>query len=207
MKPKKKKPRKIKESPDFWLDSELCEVYQNLCALEENNKSDNLLLRKCFCVRLFLAGGFRPSELCRVQRGDIRLKEKPPVIMVRNGKGGKDRAVQVIPEFEERLRAWIKNLDPEDYLFPNPNGGHVNRERVYRYWREVIDLIGARRIPPKDARHTFATWESERVAMPKLQRTMGHSDIATTAQYYLGNIVGRNYSELDEPPKWREEAR
>lgn len=48
-------------------------------------------------IALAAYGGLRRSEICALERSDLSLAVVPPVLVVRNGKGGKDRAVPVHP--------------------------------------------------------------------------------------------------------------
>src|SRR5438034_7184949 len=58
--------------------------------------------RFCAALRLMYHCGLRVGEAVRIQVQDIRGRETPPRLHIRNGKGGKDRFVPIAPPMLEQ---------------------------------------------------------------------------------------------------------
>ena len=184
----------------YYTDSELCQVYKTLLRLEQ----ESIWKEGCFFVRLILGTGLRVSEATSLTTSDIDLAYDPPVVMVKNGKGNKPRAIQVIPEFAKHLRKYMNNK-PDGWLFPSHLKKYPHDSMgvcsMKDLWKRVILETGVRYLSVHKGRHTFATWESERLTPHKLKDKLGHSSLDMTEEFYRHGIVGRDYT--DKPPQWR----
>src|SRR5256885_12849563 len=61
------------------------------------------------CLTLMYHCGLRVGEAVRIEVKDIRGRETPPRLHIRNGKGGKDRFVPIAPPMVEELRQWWRS--------------------------------------------------------------------------------------------------
>jgi len=202
--------RSIMTKKQLLTDPDLCQVYMTLNRLE----ADVLWRKPAFMTRLLLGGGLRIAEACRVRAQDVLLEYDPPVINV-TGKGGRARGTQVIPEFAEHLRDYIKDMPQSitGFLFPAVNWRQrrrlepqkpISTRAAFEWWQRVMKIAGVKDTHPHMARHTFASWEAERLPLYVLKDTLGHSTLVTTERFYRHGILGRNYST--DPPKWRKLA-
>lgn len=132
-------------------------------------------------VALGLYAGLRCSEIAALDAADIITHTEPNVVVVRNGKGAKDRVVPMHP----RLVAILNELPSSGLLFENPRTGRaVTPATVGRNIKHQLDLCGIKGVPHR-LRHTFGT-ELARTAHGDLQLVadaMGHGSMETTRGY------------------------
>jgi integrase/recombinase XerD len=149
-------------------------------------------------LKLIYCCGLRLSECLNLVVHDILGAEGK--LLVRGGKGGKDRMVPLAADMLDDLRRyWAVHRNPV-LLFPNVGRGQCDKERVARRMREAAEpmphtslqrlLVEARAhlgIPgatPHALRHSFATHLVEAGAsMHTVQALLGHKNINTTMVY------------------------
>jgi integrase/recombinase XerD len=142
------------------------------------SERDRLLLM------LALYTGTRCSELVHLRVEDVDLAERE--LMIRRGKGDKDRALPLAASLIAPLRAWIGERR-RGWLFP----GRVPGKPLTRFAVNAI-VAGCRKragivraCHPHTLRHTLATTLIRRGAdIRTVQMMLGHSDLSTT-QIYL----------------------
>lgn len=145
--------------------------------------------RDYLIMRLMLKAGLRASEAVALRPEHLSLLHGK--LMVREGKGAKDRTLWVGEELLEELREWRERREAEagesDYLLPTRKGTKVAtshlRRSVKRYARDS-GIEEVERVSPHTLRHTFATRlyrESGNIRMA--QKALGHSDLSTTIVY------------------------
>jgi len=138
-------------------------------------------------LELLYGSGLRIGEAVRADLQDLDLRER--VLLVRNGKGRKDRVVPVtgraVAALELYLResrpALAKSVDPA--LFLSTQGARLQipgmRAQVERHGR----AIGAT-LTPHALRHTCATHLLKGSASIRhVQELLGHKRLTTTALY------------------------
>ncbi|MCS3612494.1 tyrosine-type recombinase/integrase [Salinibacter ruber] len=140
-------------------------------------------------MRLMLKAGLRASEAAALRPEHIGLMSGK--LMVREGKGAKDRTLWIGEDMLEELQGWMdrrKATAPKaDYLLPTSKGTQVAtshlRRSVKRYARDAnIEEVG--RVSPHTLRHTFATRLYRSSGKIRLvQKALGHSDLSTTMIY------------------------
>lgn len=131
-------------------------------------------------VALGLYAGLRCAEIAVLDVADISTWSTPPVIVVRSGKGGKDRVVPAHPQLvgllAERPRAGP--------MFANRRGVAVSSKAVSSSIRSHLRRCGIDGVPHQ-LRHTFAT-EMTRQAQGDIftvATVMGHSSVNDTMRY------------------------
>lgn len=141
-------------------------------------------------IECFYATGIRRSELATLKEYDIDLKRK--ALMIRSGKGGKDR---VLP-LGDRLIEWLKRyLDQgreplrspldDDRLFITDygepfTGGHLGRLIKGYMLKAGIEVIGSCHL----FRHAMATHMLDNGADIRfIQAMLGHEDLTSTQLY------------------------
>jgi site-specific recombinase XerD len=129
--------------------------------------------------------GLRVSEACNLCVGDIDSKRM--VIVVRNGKGGRDRYAVLSEVLLGVLRNYYRQVrPPQPYLFQGKRPGKpVPVEGVQTALRMALARSGvSRRITPHTLRHAFATHSLEAgTDLRVIQTLLGHANIHTTVRY------------------------
>ncbi|MCS3613380.1 tyrosine-type recombinase/integrase [Salinibacter ruber] len=140
-------------------------------------------------MRLMLKAGLRASEATALRPEHIDLMSGK--LMVREGKGAKDRTLWIGEDLLEELQGWMDRRQEKapgaGHLLPTSKGTQVAtahlRRSVKRYARKAgIDEVD--RVSPHTLRHTFATRlyrETSNIRM--VQKALGHSDLSTTMIY------------------------
>jgi site-specific recombinase XerD len=138
--------------------------------------------RHRLAVLLLYSSGLRVSELVRARVADLDAPRG--LLVVRSGKGFKDRITVVSLELREEL-AWVtEGRGPHDYLMPARDGSKWSTRSVQRIVAAGADRAGLGRITPHSLRHAFATHLLESGTDIRLiQELLGHSRIGTTERY------------------------
>jgi site-specific recombinase XerD len=138
------------------------------------------------------AAGLRLSEALTLQVTDIDSARM--VIRVRQGKGRKDRYVDLSDTLLAALRAYWKVYRPRHYLFPSPDGDQpLNDSVVQKLCARARQRAGLqKRITPHTLRHCYATHLLEAGKdLRTIQMRLGHQALTTTARY-LHVAAGRH---------------
>src|SRR5690606_40886489 len=88
-------------------------------------------------VKLIYCAGLRLSECLSITVHDILSDEGK--LMVRHGKGGKDRMVPLAPEMIEDLRNYWKFHRHPVLLFPNVGRGQCSSDKVSERMRKATE--------------------------------------------------------------------
>ena len=128
--------------------------------------------------------GLRVSEVTHLKIGDINSKSMQ--ILVKQGKGKKDRYTLLSNQNVEILREYYKKYKPSMWLFPSVNINNSITERSVQ--RIFLDAKEKARIKKKVSvhtlRHCFATHLLEQgTDLCYIQQLMGHSSISSTMIY------------------------
>jgi integrase/recombinase XerD len=130
------------------------------------------------------ACGLRISELVRLRVTDIDSARM--VVVVRQGKGHKDRLVPLSPRLLDELRSYWRHQRPQPWLFPGARPEQpLCTASVQRLCQELVQRAGlSKRVTPHTLRHSYATHLLEAgVDIVTLQKILGHTDVRTTAHY------------------------
>lgn len=127
--------------------------------------------------------GLRVSEIINLRVRDIDTSGL--TLVVRNGKGGKDR-ISILPE---KLCNDLQNLmagkRASDYLFESERGGKLTTRTAQAVFGKALKLTGIKKEATfHSLRHSFATHLLENgVDVRYVQELLGHASIATTQLY------------------------
>lgn len=131
---------------------------------------------------IFLAvyAGLRCSEIAHLRGEDVRLDHR--LIVVRQGKGGKDATVPLADELGDELASWPRS----GALFPGFDGQKVGW-RIRRAMRAVGVLAR-----PHDLRHSFGTQVAIKTNgnMVLTAQLMRHENVSSTERYVRWNTTG-----------------
>jgi integrase/recombinase XerD len=140
--------------------------------------------RERMMVQIAYACGLRINELLHLRVADIDSARM--VILVRQGKGLKDRLVPMSPRLLAELRTYWRAHRPETWLFPGlvPDQP-LTDGTVHRWFQELIKRVGfGKRVTCHTLRHSFATHLLEAgVDLATLQALLGHSNLRATLGY------------------------
>ena len=136
-------------------------------------------------IALMYSSGLRISEMTTLKVKDIDFSSL--TIVVRRGKGDKDRMTIFSEKLVERLKFQTRNLLPTDYVFGSSfkTGSPLSKRSIqYIFQRALIASRIQKKATPHDLRHSFATHLLESGTDIRLiQNLLGHSDIRTTTIY------------------------
>ena len=139
---------------------------------------DRVLLQTAY------ACGLRISELIHLQVADIDSARM--VVIVRQGKGRKDRQVPLSQRLLEELRRQWWSHRSRPWLFPGQTPDRpLHPSNVQRMFQAALRRARiAKRATPHTLRHSFATHLLEAgVDVVTVQRLLGHGSLSTTAHY------------------------
>ena len=176
-----------------WLDKH--EQYALTRAIENDLQLSKLRYPKRWVTRrrdaslvLFLLHtGLRLNEAIQLRVNDVQLTERKGSVLVRQGKGGRQRNVPLNNEARKALMEWIYLRPEGEFLWTIVEGaqdaslsGRAVQRILQRYGREakIEDLT------PHVCRHTFAkNLVDNQVGLEKVATLLGHSSLNTTRIY------------------------
>ncbi len=151
-------------------------------------------------VALMARAGLRVGEALALAPEDVKIDTRSGWVLVRRGKGMKERRVPLSAEARQALRAYLQ-VRPQQ---PGP----LFLSRTFRplSGRDVQRIVSAaarragirRRVTPHTLRHSFATrFLRSGGDLATLQALLGHTSAATTARY-LHPDVARMQAMVEE---------
>jgi integrase/recombinase XerD len=139
-------------------------------------------------IRLMLNTGLRLAEVTALKWRDLNLTTGK--LMVRQGKGHKDRTLWVAEADIDRLRKWRERQAAEcvgiyKHVFTTLEGTPLGHRYVQRMVKRYAAKAGIEKnVHPHTLRHSFATdlyRETSKIRL--VQKALGHSNLATTQIY------------------------
>ena len=155
---------------------------------------DFLDVRNKTIIMLLFDTGMRCNEMILMEPEDI----KQDYILVKHGKGSKERVVPKSPALSKQLVKYCTLRDgylkehPTRYknLFPSKTGKPMTDEAVARILKHAAKEVGVSssvRVSPHTCRHTFAQMQLKNgLDLYSVSRLMGHVNIMITQRYLLG---------------------
>jgi integrase/recombinase XerD len=155
------------------------EVKRLISVIPPTRKRDRLI------VLLLYGAGLRVSELCNLKREDVDLKGS--ILVVRGGKGAKDRVVPIPTFLSDAIRDYLsERTDDSEFLIVEERRERKDKLSPKTVWY-ILRKYGARagvEVTPHKLRHSFATHMLERgVDIRAIQELLGHSNLSTTQIY------------------------
>ena len=128
--------------------------------------------------------GLRATELSRLKGTDIDSGRM--VVLVRQGKGKKDRQVPLSPDLLPLLRRYWKAYQLQSWLFPGPRVSEpLTRHGVHHICAQAGQTAELnKKIYPHLLRHCYATHLLEAgMDLRTLQLLLGHASLSSTSIY------------------------
>ena len=140
------------------------------------------LKHKAILVTIYSCG-LRLSELLNLKISDIQSERN--LLLVRGGKGNKDRTTVLSEKTLLFLRKYYKVFKPDVYLFEGQHGHRYSAKSVHNIVKQALRDAGINK--PASAhtlRHSFATHLLENgTDLRYIQELLGHSSSKTTEIY------------------------
>ncbi|MGH7917707.1 MAG: tyrosine-type recombinase/integrase [Candidatus Binataceae bacterium] len=138
-------------------------------------------------LEVLYSSGLRVSELIALDWRDIDFELG--MLMVRSGKGNKDRLVPIGEPALDALKAWRAAMpvawEIDGPVMVNPRGTRLSTRSVEKIVeRRLADAALATPLTPHGLRHCFATHLLNAGAdLRSIQEMLGHASLATTQRY------------------------
>ena len=130
--------------------------------------------------------GLRVGELCNLRLGDVAISERKGEVLVRGGKGNKDRTVPLNNDARRALTAYreVRPTVADDHLFVGQRGEPLKPQGVQQVVAKYARRAGLPEVTPHVLRHTFAKHVLDAGEdLATVQRLLGHERLETTAIY------------------------
>ena len=150
----------------------------------------NLGIRDRTIMEVFYGTGIRLAELIHLKQADLDMDEG--MLVVRQGKGRKDRAVPLGKVAHYCLKVYLRRIrpqlcqDPEEpHVFLSYRGYRISaramEDRLQWYGRQMTPSM---HLTPHGFRHAFATHLMQHHANVRhVQEMLGHAKLETTERY------------------------
>ena len=152
------------------------------------------LVRNWFVVEVGLETGLRVMEIAALQCGDLLMQQTAPEVIVRCGKGGKRRVVNVSRAFQRRCNWFLEakkaagqSIARDAPLFA---ARRTERPLCKRQIQSVFERMAteaklSKRVGIHSLRHTYGTflYKASGRNLRLVQKQLGHSRITTTQVY------------------------
>jgi|GEM_PF-683178 len=176
-------------TPDKFLNevevSQILRKAADLWTLGEVNKK-KAMVRDAMLIYTAIFTGLRNAEICDLKVTDLHIGNGEAHVVVRNGKGGKQRIVHVGKDYKVILKRYLQwKMDNEEmgsgaYLLRTERSRQYCPSALWRRWKKYCP---SHRL--HDARHTNATmlYKASGNNLRLVQKQLGHSRITTTQVY------------------------
>jgi integrase/recombinase XerD len=154
------------------VDKKMVDVFRQIVLEEEGSRNYAI-------VTILAYGGLRISEVLNLKTNDINLTSKE--LVVRSGKGDKQRIVYINSKIIEAVREYLKQRKESDldYLFISAKENRIDRTVINKMFNKYSDII-----TPHTLRHFYCTNALESgYSVHEVANQAGHSNINTTLIY------------------------
>jgi len=145
--------------------------------------------RDASLILFLLHTGLRLSEVISLELSDIQISDRKGSILVRRGKGNKQRNVPLNTEARKALQEWLAVRPSGDNTYiwvavealsEEGISGRAVQRILHRYGQDA----GLSELTPHVLRHTFAkNLANNHVGLEKIAALLGHSSLNTTRIY------------------------
>ncbi|WP_235941876.1 tyrosine-type recombinase/integrase [Pontibacter fetidus] len=134
-------------------------------------------------LQLLYAGGLRIGEVINLKLTDVQSDRN--LLLIRGGKGKKDRTTLLSQKLLQNLRAYYKEYRPKVWLFEGQFGGQYTADSLRNVFQACRKKAGVKtNATPHTLRHSFATHLLEQgTDLRYIQTLLGHRSSKTTEVY------------------------
>jgi integrase/recombinase XerC len=184
--------RKVESAPK-WLDKR--EQFALSRAIERDLQLAKLRYPKRWVTRrrdaslvsFLLNTGLRLGEAVSLQVEDVQLSDRKGSVLVRNGKGNKQRSIPLNNEARQALKDWFEVRPESQYVWTVVEGdigsslsGRTVQRLICRYAQDA----SLNDLTPHVLRHSFAkNLVNAGVGLEKVAALLGHGNLNTTRIY------------------------
>jgi integrase/recombinase XerD len=187
----------------FFFDIKGAKKTNYLPTILSKDEIDRMLVKTInpkhnFLISLMYSAGLRVSEAIKIHMRDFDLDRK--LIMIRHGKGQKDRCTLLSEKLIPILKKQILLKKPSDYLFTGAGGvGHLTSESAEKIVKKAAEAAGiAKKVTCHSLRHSFATHLLEAgTSIRYIQELLGHARLETTQIYT--KVANNNLQNIKSP--------
>lgn len=147
-------------------------------------------------LRLMLYTGVRVSELTSIEVQDVDVSECR--IMIRQGKGGKDRVVLFPSQFRLALQSHLRANPENKFLFESRRKGRYTSRQIQHIVKDYGDQAEIEKMHPHLLRHLCLTFLTRSgLSDSEIQLVSGHSSKESLAVYQHLSLadVGSKYQD------------
>lgn len=133
--------------------------------------------------------GLRLQEALDLRWGDVQLSERKGRVIVRKGKGSKQRSIPLNSDARKVIQDWM-NIRPQvnnDFVWvavESEEEGALSSRSMQRAIYRLGQQAGLENLTPHMLRHTFAkNLVDSGVGLEKVAALLGHSNLNTTRVY------------------------
>lgn len=167
------------------------EEFERMLAVTTNPKHH-------FLISLMYSAGLRVSETVKIRMRDFDLDRN--LIMVRSGKGAKDRCTLLSAKLIPIIQKQMTLKKPGDYLFTGADKkGHLTTESAEKIIKRAARLACIlKNVSCHTLRHSFATHLLEAgTSIRYIQELLGHAKLETTQIYT--KVANTNLQTIKSP--------
>jgi site-specific recombinase XerD len=192
---------KLKRSLPIFLDEEEARELLKAC-VDMKRFYKSARIRNIAIVALFLFTGIRRKELLNLKLEDLNLERGYIKVSAKN----KERLVPLndtVKDFlGEYLKVRPKRVIDNVFVSTSKSDSPLTEQGLADVFRELKSKVKFRKkISPQILRHTFCTLMLRNgVNLRDIQLLAGHSDISTTARFYLGCDEKQLQQAVDRHP-------
>lgn len=157
--------------PEYVEDDDIAKL---LVAVRNKRSHKGTVRRDLLLIELGLKTGMRESELADLAVGDVH----DDFVVVKKGKGEKDRMIPMPSAIAERLKEFVTGRDRDESVFGLTGPSIGNKISIF------ARKAGVPHIHAHSLRHKYATDLLEGGAdIRAVQELLGHADLSTTQRY------------------------
>jgi site-specific recombinase XerD len=172
------------------------QIEKLLKAMREKPNHFSTIPRDELLVQLDCKSGLRRAELSELEKRDVHSD----FVMVREGKGRKDRPVPLPPQIAQKLNEFVKDMSPNEKVFKLTPASISNKIKYFAVKAGLLNFH------THSMRHKFATDLVEKGADVRVaQEMLGHDNLATTQNYVAvtNTRMREAANRLEEPARRR----
>ncbi len=177
-------------TPDKYLTADEVKQLRRTCyelALIAKAKGNHAPVRDSAIIELALGTGLRVSELANLRIEHLFLKKGHNSLLVKNGKGGKDRVVVFNAKLKNQIQEYLDyRTSKSPYLFPSERGEKMTTSAIQKVFKKTARKAGLpNRYSIHSLRHTHATelYKASGYNLRLIQQQLGHSSPSTSSVY------------------------